>query len=75
MCKNDQTLLGLEIHVRKLMSESALRYLRTFVCEGGAIGRCFFMIYLFGKDPAISSEKKQAFLDIFNEKICLEELF
>jgi hypothetical protein len=33
------------------------------------------MIYLLGKDPAISSEKKQALLDIFNEKICLEELF
>jgi len=26
------------------------------------------MIYLLGKDPAISSEKKQAFLDIFNQK-------
>jgi len=57
------------------MSESELKYLRTFVCEGGAIGRCFFMINLLRKDPAISSEKKQVFLDIFNEKICLEELF
>jgi hypothetical protein len=50
-----------------LKSESALRYLRTFVCEGGAIGMRFFMIYLHRKDPVISLGKKQ-FFPIFSTK-------